>query len=76
MRKLFEGEGTSFSEFVLLRRLARAHRMLTDRRWADRGIAWIAFESGFGDLSYFNRTFKRCYGARPSDVRAGDRYDA
>jgi len=76
IRKLFEGEGTSFSEFVLLRRLARAHRMLTDRRWADRGIAWIAFESGFGDLSYFNRTFKRCYGARPSDVRAGDGYDA
>jgi AraC-like DNA-binding protein len=26
---------------------------------ADRSIAWIAFESGFGDLSYFNRTFKR-----------------
>ncbi len=76
IRKLFEGEGTSFSDFVLLRRLARAHRMLTDRRWADRGIAWIAFESGFGDLSYFNRTFKRCYGARPSDVRASDRYDA
>ena len=76
IRKLFEREGTSFSEFVLLRRLARAHRMLTDRRWADRGIAWIAFESGFGDLSYFNRTFKRCYGARPSDVRASDRYDA
>ena len=76
IRKLFEGEGTSFSEFVLLRRLARAHRVLTDRRWADRGIAWIAFESGFGDLSYFNRTFKRCYGARPSDVRASDRYDA
>ena len=35
IRKLFEGEGTSFSEFVLLRRLVRAHRMLTDRRWAD-----------------------------------------
>jgi len=43
--------------------------MLTDRRWADRGIAWIAFESGFGDLSYFNRTFKRCYGARPHHTR-------
>jgi len=68
--KLFEGEGTSFSEFALGRRLARAHRMLTDRRWAERSIASIAFESGFGDLSYFNRTFKRCYGARPSDIRA------
>jgi AraC-like DNA-binding protein len=76
IRKLFEGEGTSFSEFVLVRRLARAHRMLTDRRWADRRIAWIAFESGFGDLSYFNRTFKRFYGAPPSDIRGAiDRED-
>jgi AraC-like DNA-binding protein len=69
IRKLFEGEGTSFSEFVLVRRLVRAHRMLTDRRWADRSIASIAFESGFGDLSYFNRTFKRFYGAPPSEIR-------
>jgi AraC-like DNA-binding protein len=69
IRKLFEGEGTSFSEFVLVRRLVRAHRMLTDSRWADRSISSIAFESGFGDLSYFNRTFKRMYGATPSEIR-------
>jgi len=72
IRKLFEGEGTSFSEFVLARRLVRAHRMLTDRRWADRNIAWIAFESGFGDLSHFNRTFKRFYGSPPSEIRGGN----
>jgi AraC-like DNA-binding protein len=70
IRKLFEGEGTSFSEFVLVRRLVRAHRMLTHRRWADQSIAWIAFESGFGDLSYFNRAFKRFYGTTPSEARA------
>jgi AraC-like DNA-binding protein len=69
IRKLFEGEGTSFSQFVLGRRLVRAQRMLTDRRWADRSIGWIAFETGFGDLSYFNRTFKRFYGNTPSEVR-------
>jgi AraC-like DNA-binding protein len=69
IRKLFEGEGTSFSQFVLGRRLVRAQRMLTDRRWANRSIAWIAFETGFGDLSYFNRTFKRFYGNTPSEVR-------
>jgi AraC-like DNA-binding protein len=69
IRKLFESEGTSFSEFVLARRLARAHRMLADPRWADRNIAWIAVECGFGDLSYFNRTFKRFYGAPPSEIR-------
>jgi AraC-like DNA-binding protein len=49
----------------------RAQRMLTDRRWSDRSVAWIAFETGFGDLSYFNRTFKRFYGNTPSEVRGG-----
>jgi AraC-like DNA-binding protein len=75
IRKLFESEGTSFSQFVLVRRLVRARRMLIDRRWSDRGIAWIAFEAGFGDLSYFNRTFKRFYGLTPSEARdAADRH--
>ena len=69
IRKLFESEGTSFSEFLLTRRLVRANRMLIDQRWADRTIASIAFECGFGDLSYFNRTFKRLYGAPPSEIR-------
>jgi AraC-like DNA-binding protein len=69
IRKLFGDEGTSFSEYVLTRRLVRAHRMLTDRRWAGVGIASIAYDAGFGDLSYFNRAFKRCYGTIPSEVR-------
>lgn len=69
IRKLFGDEGTSFSEYVLTRRLVRAHRMLDDSRWADVGIASIAYDAGFGDLSYFNRAFKRCYGATPSEVR-------
>jgi len=72
IRKLFESEGTSFSQFVLTRRLRRAHRLLTNRLWAERSILTIAQESGFGDLSYFNRTFKRHYGATPSAVRWQD----
>ncbi len=70
VRKLFGEEGTSFSEFTLHRRLAKAHRALTDPRLAERTISTIAFESGFGDLSYFNRAFRRRYGASPSDMRA------
>ena len=69
IRKLFGGEGTSFSEYVLTRRLVLAHRKLTDRRSAETGIASIAYDAGFGDLSYFNRAFKRCYGNTPSEVR-------
>jgi AraC-like DNA-binding protein len=70
IRKLFEGEGTSFSEFVLDQRLIRVHRTLSDPRFAARPIGAIALEAGFGDLSYFNRVFRRRYGESPSDVRA------
>ncbi len=44
--------------------------MLTDLRFTDRTVSSVAFEAGFGDLSYFNRAFRRLYGATPSDVRA------
>ena len=69
IRKLFGSEGTSFSEYVLTRRLIRAHRMLTVRGRDQGGIASIAYDAGFGDLSYFNRSFKRRYGATPSELR-------
>ncbi len=67
---LFEAEGLSVSEFILARRLMQAHRMLSDSRLAKRAISAIAYDVGFRDLSYFNRTFRRRYGAKPSDIRA------
>jgi AraC-like DNA-binding protein len=33
------------------------------------GISAIAYDAGFGDVSYFNRTFRRPYGVTPSEVR-------
>ena len=54
---------------MLGERLARAHRMLINPNLPDRGIASVAFDAGFGDLSYFTRSFRRAYGARPSEVR-------
>jgi AraC-like DNA-binding protein len=74
VQKLFEAEDITFSEFVLGQRLARAHGMLSDSRYAERTISSIAFATGFGDLSYFNRAFRARYGATPTDVReAADR---
>jgi AraC-like DNA-binding protein len=70
IHKLFEGEGTTLSKFVLGQRLARVHRMLTDPGRADLTIGTIAYQAGFGDLSTFNREFRRHFGATPSDVRA------
>jgi AraC-like DNA-binding protein len=69
IRKLFETENSSFSRFVLEQRLARAHRTLSKPRLADGAIGKVALEAGFGDLSYFNRAFRRRYGATPSEVR-------
>lgn len=68
---LFEAEGLSVSEFILTQRLIQAHRMLSDPRLAKRAISAIAYDVGFRDLSYFNRTFRRRYGATPTDVRGG-----
>lgn len=69
LHKLFEGEELTFSTFVLSQRLDRAHRMLCDPRFSDRTISSVAFDVGFGDISYFNRTFRRRYDATPSDIR-------
>ena len=66
---LFEGEGMTFSSFVLEQRLLLARRMLKSARHAHMTISAIAFAAGFSDLSHFNRSFRRRFGARPSDVR-------
>jgi AraC-like DNA-binding protein len=69
-QKLFEAEGRTFSDYLLERRLERAYQALRNRREASRSVSSIAFDVGFGDLSYFNRTFKKRFGATPRDVRA------
>ena len=73
LHKLFQSEGITYSEFVLGQRLARAYAILRNPLQSHRGISTIAFELGFNDLSYFNRAFRRRYGATPSDVRNGAR---
>jgi AraC-like DNA-binding protein len=73
VRKLFEQSGSSFSAFVLIERLSKAQRMLIDRRCGHLNIAQIAHESGFNDVSYFNRVFRRHFGATPTDLREAAR---
>ncbi len=66
---IFELEGISFSEYVLEQRLLRALHLMTDKRFAELKVTALASEAGFGDLSYFNRTFRRRFGMTPSDAR-------
>lgn len=66
---LLEETGRTFTEHLLHRRLMRAAALLHDPLWAERRIIDIASEAGFGDLSYFNRSFRRHFGATPSEIR-------
>jgi AraC-like DNA-binding protein len=66
---LLEPTGRSFSEHLLDKRLAQAVELLCDPTQSQRKIADIAFEVGFKDLSYFNRTFRRKYAGTPTELR-------
>ncbi|EXL10590.1 helix-turn-helix domain-containing protein [Aquamicrobium defluvii] len=66
---LFESEGTTFTRYVLNERLALAHRRLSMPGSASRTITEIAYDCGFTDISYFNRSFRKTYGETPSGVR-------
>jgi len=72
VQRLFEADGTTFSEFLTTQRLARAHRLLCEPVSTPAAISTIAYDVGFGDLSYFNRRFRRQYGLTPREVR-GDK---
>jgi AraC-like DNA-binding protein len=72
VQRLFEADDMTFSEFLMGQRLTRAHRLLCDPKFNHVAISTIAYDVGFGDLSYFNRRFRRLYGFTPRDVR-GDK---
>jgi AraC-like DNA-binding protein len=69
LQRLFEGDGTTFSTFLLGQRLARAYRMLASPKFDSHQVSAVAYEVGFGDLSYFHRCFRQRYGATPRDIR-------
>ena len=49
----------------------RLHRAAVRLRTSDEPISAIAFDAGFGDLSTFNRRFRRLMGCSPGAWRAG-----
>jgi len=69
LRDLFAAEETSFTAFLTDQRLVLARRYLGDPRRARLSIAEIAYEAGFGDISWFNRAFRRRFGTTPSEAR-------
>jgi len=66
---LMAEQGESFSEAVNRLRLELAARLLADPAWKARRIGEIAYAVGYGDVSYFNRLFRRRFGESPRDYR-------
>lgn len=66
---LFEGQESTFTGFLLQQRLLCAYRLLASPNHAQATISSIAFAVGFGDLSHFNRSFRRQFGASPTQIR-------
>jgi AraC-like DNA-binding protein len=69
VQRLFERSGMTFTEFVLEQRLLAARRLLSGADGRHGKIGTVAYSVGFGDLSYFNRTFRGRFGVTPSECR-------
>ena len=59
--------GRSFTERITELRLNKARALLA--REGTHKIVDIAYDCGFGDVSHFNRRFRRRFGAAPSKFR-------
>lgn len=71
VRALFYDEGASFTDYVLNERLDHVRSLLMSPYLTDQNIATLALMAGFGDISWFNQSFRRRFGTKPSDVRRG-----
>lgn len=65
-KKIKQFTNKTFSETVLELKLSNASRQLRSTDWT---VEKIAKESGFFDLSHFNRRFKEHYGTTPGRYR-------
>lgn len=63
--------GMGFSEYIALRRVMLAARLLTEE--TESSIAEIAFRAGFGSIRQFNRTFLEHFGTVPKNYRSQNR---
>jgi AraC-like DNA-binding protein len=68
---LLHETGVSLAERVLELRLQKARTMLADPRHDRLKIVEIAYGCGFNEVSYFNRCFRRRFGASPRQYRGG-----
>lgn len=65
-RKFKDHTGRTFSEFLLRLRLETACRELLE---TNRTVTEVAYRCGFGQISFFNRSFRKAMGCSPMEYR-------
>jgi AraC-like DNA-binding protein len=72
LQKLFTSRGTTCSEYIQTLRLGHAYTLLARRAeiQGDQSISEIAWASGYRDVSYFHRVFRRRFGHSPGALHA------
>ena len=68
LQRVFRSQGTSCHKYIADARLDEASRRLSDPSLSAR-ITDIAYDVGFGDLSYFSRSFRRKFGVSAREYR-------
>ena len=71
LRRLFASNNTTFSHYLLERRLRLAHRLLSQSKDSRGRVSRIAYACGFNNCSHFTRVFNDRYGAPPRTVFQG-----
>lgn len=70
LQVMLEADGTRFGEQLMQLRLEHARRLLVDPANAGLRVTDVAFDSGFSDVSHFNRRFRARFGESPTSARA------
>lgn len=70
VQKLLHETGSNFTERVLELRLQKSRSMLASAQHYDIKVSEIAYVCGFNEVSYFNRCFRRRFGAAPNEYRS------
>jgi AraC-like DNA-binding protein len=69
VQELMQETGIGFTARVLELRLQKARAMLSDPVHDGVKISDLAYACGFNEVSYFNRCFRRRFGASPTQFR-------
>lgn len=69
IQDLLATTGQCLSDRLLELRLQHARKLLSGQNGRQMRISDIIYDSGFGDVSYFNRCFRRRFGCSPTSAR-------